>query len=70
MPVPGKWHQWAHSLLEGRAGTPNPLLELMALKQGKAEVWWEESLAWGRHLPRNSGPAAPLCRRALSLLPS
>lgn len=29
VPLPGRWHQWVHSLLEGMAGVANPLLELM-----------------------------------------
>lgn len=70
MPVPGKWHRWVHSVLEGAAGVTNPQLELIAFQKQKVEVWREESLVWCRHLlrgPRLDSPLSPLCRRGLSL---
>lgn len=60
MPIPGKGPQGAHSLLEGTAGTPHPLWELMAFQKGKVEVWWEGSLVWCRHLPGFWAGCSPL----------
>lgn len=67
VPLPGRWHQWVHCLLEGMAGVADPLLELMTFQKQKAVVWWEESLVWCRRFLVGPGFASPFGRRGLSL---
>lgn len=67
VPLPGRWHQWVHCLLEGMAGVADPLLELMTFQKQKAVVWWEESLVWCRCFLVGPGFASPFGRRGLSL---
>lgn len=67
VPLPGRWHQWVHCLLEGMAGVADPLLELMTFQKQKAVVWWEESFVWCRRFLVGPGFASPFGRRGLSL---
>lgn len=54
VPLPGRWHQWVHCLLEGMAGVADPLLELMTFQKQKSGGLVGRKLSLVQTLPRGS----------------